>query len=789
VKARALDRKLFRDLLRLRGQAVAIGAVVAAGVAVFVQMRSTFESLELTRESYYEANRFADVFASLKRAPSRVEGDVRRIPGVAQAETRVVFDVTLDVPGQVRPALGRLISIPADGRPTICGMVLREGRYVEPGHDDEVLASETFARANHLRPGDGVAAVINGRRRLLRIVGLALSPEYVYSIRPGEIVSDDALFGVFWMERKALATAFDMQGGFNDVVLRLMHGASARGVVSRLDRILEPYGGLGAQTRALQPSNFYLQGELDGLVGLGRAMPVIFLGVAAFLLNVVLTRIVSVERESIATLKALGYGTPRIAAHYAEWGLIVAALGSLVGVAAGAWLGEAMTRLYTSFFHFPVLRYRLSPALAVEGVGVSLVAAALGGLGAVRRVAALPPAEGLRPEPPAFHQESLVEAAGVKRFLSPTARMVVRSLSRQPGRAALSILGIAFGGAILVVGAFSIDAMQEMMSVEFGLAQRWDVMVAFVEPRSASALDEVRRLPAVVDAEPFRAVPVRLTFGPHSRYTTLLGLPRQPRLNRLIGGSHQVMRVAPGGVVLSAKLGQMLGVHAGDRLTLQALEGRRPVAQEPVVDLVDEYLGTNAYMEAETLHRLMHEGDTLSGAYLQATSREMPALYERLKNTPAVGGVSLKSAALGSFRKTLAESIGMTRTVAVFFAAVIAFGVVYNSARIALSERGRELATLRVIGFTRSEVAGILVSELAILTAAAIPLGLLLGYGLAAATVHAYDTELYRFPLVVAPHTYALSALTLIAASGLSAVSVRRRVRRLDLLAVLKTRE
>jgi putative ABC transport system permease protein len=789
VRVRAIDRKLFRDLVRLRGQALAIGAVVAAGVAAFVQMGSTFQSLELTRGAYYESSRFGDVFASLKRAPRSLEEEIRRIPGVAQAETRVVFDVTLDVPGQPRPALGRLISVPAERRPAICDVVVQEGRYVEPGRDDEVLASETFARANHLAPGDGVAAVINGRRRELRIVGLALSPEYVYAIRPGEMVSDDALFGVFWMERTALSTAFDMRGGFNDVVVRLMHGVSERGVVTRLDRLLEPWGGLGAQTRALQPSNFYLQGELDGLEGLGRAMPLIFLGVAAFLLNVVLTRVVGLERESIATLKALGYRDRRIAIHYVEWGLAIAVAGSVVGIAVGAWLGEAMTRMYTAFFHFPILRYRLSPAVAVQGLLVSLVAAVLGGAGAVRRVLALPPAEGLRPEPPTAFRESRLEGAGLKRLLSPAARMVVRSLARHPGRAALSAVGIAFGGAILVVGAFSIDAMREMMAVQFGLAQRWDVMMSFVEPRSASALDEARRLPGVVRAEPFRAVPARLTFGARSRHVSLAGLSPRDRLNRVVDSSHRVLRIPPGGVVLSAKLGQVLDARVGDLVAVEVLEGKRPVAEEPVVGLVDEYMGTNAYMDVDALHRLMREGDTLSGAYLQADARRLPALYARLKSTPAVGGVTLKSAALGSFESTLAESIGMTRTIAIVFAAVIAFGVVYNSARIALSERSRELATLRVIGFTRNEVAGILLAELGLVTAAAIPLGLAIGYALSAATVHAYDTELYRFPLVISPGTYALSALTLVAAATLSGIGVRRRVRRLDLLAVLKTRE
>ena len=221
-----LDRKLVRDLWSAKGQVAAIALVVAAGIALFVSLFSTFDSLDLSLRTYYDRYRFADVFLSLTRAPLSLQAEIEAIPGVAQVETRVVMDVTIDVAGLAEPATGRLISIPAGRPPALCDVFLRAGRTIEAGHPDEVLVSESFAKAHGLRPGDAVAAIINGRRRELRIVGLALSPEYIYQIRPGELMPDEKRFGVFWMERRALAAAFQMEGGFNNVVLKLMHDAS-----------------------------------------------------------------------------------------------------------------------------------------------------------------------------------------------------------------------------------------------------------------------------------------------------------------------------------------------------------------------------------------------------------------------------------------------------------------------------------------------------------------------------------------------------------------------------------
>ncbi len=786
---RALGRKLFRDLRHLRGQALAIALVIAAGVAVLVLMESMLVSLDLTRRTYYERYRFADVFASAKRAPLSLAGEIAAIPGVSQIETRVVADVLLDVPGLAEPAVGRLISVPEHRRAILCDLFLRAGGYPEPGRRDEVLLSESFAEIHGLQPGSTLPAILHGRRRDLRVAGLALSPEYVYNVRPGELMPDDTRFAVLWMERSALEAAFDMKGAFNDVVLRLARGAREEEAIARLDALLEPYGGRGAIPRALQTSHWYLENELDQLRGTGRVVPVVFLAVAAFLLNVVLSRIIALERGQIGSLKALGYSNGAVATHYLGLALLIAAAGAAIGIALGAWLGVGMTRVYADFYHFPILEYRLAGRVALEGLLVALVAAGLGALGAVRAAARLPPAEALRPEPPARYRESLLERAGVKRWLSQPGRMIVRNLSRRPARAALSVLGIALGSAMMVLGTFTLDAVELMMNVQFHLAQRYDALVTFLEPTSARALHEAARLPGVTAVEAFRAVPVRLHAGHRSRQASIMGLPARPRLNRVLDADARPVTLPPQGLMLSRALGEILGLSPGDRVEVEVLEGARPRRCVAVADLVDEFMGTNAYMELGALRRLMREGETLSGTFLAVERAAEPELYRRLKATPRVAGVLLKRAALESFEQTLAENIALVRMINLAFAAVIAFGVVYNAARISLSERSRELATLRVIGFRRAEISYILLGELALLTLVAVPAGLALGYLMAVGTIHAYQTELFRIPLVVAPRTHALAATTTLVAAVLSGAVVRRRLDRLDLVAVLKERE
>ncbi|MCX7593515.1 MAG: ABC transporter permease [Fischerella sp.] len=787
---KALDQKLLRDLWHMRGQTIAIALVVACGIASFVSMLSAYESLKLSQANYYEQYRFAQVFAQLKRAPESLKPQIESIPGVAQVQTRVVADVSLDIPGRSEPATGRLISIPERQMPMLNDLFIRRGRYIQPDRDDEVLIGENFAKAHRLDLGDTIGAVINGRWQKLRIVGIALSPEYVYAIQgTGDIFPDNLRFGVFWMGRDALGTAFDMDGAFNDVTLTLMRGAIEADVIFRLDQLLERYGGFGAYGRKDQLSNRFLSEEISQLQGTATIVPSIFLGIAAFLLHVLLSRLIATQRDQIAVLKAFGYNNLSIGWHYLKFVLAIVFIGAAVGTGLGLWFGVAVTHNYTRFFSFPVLRYEFGITQVMGAIFISGGAAVIGAFMSVQKAVSLPPAEAMRPEPPAHFRPTIIERVGFQDLLSPVGRIIMRNLERKPVQAFLSTLGIALAVAMLVVGRYFTDAVQHMIDVQFRNVQREDVMIVFNEPRPSRVRYEVAHLPGVLQAEPFRAVPARLRFEHRTYRIALTGLEPTGELRRLVDRKLHTVYLPPDGVVLTTKLAEILGVTPGDVLTVEVLEGARPTRSVAVVGLVDELIGVAAYMDIHALNRLMREGGTVSGAYLAADSLQIDKLYALLKRTPAVTGVSVREMAIARFQQTIAGSLSIFTTILVIFACVIAFGVVYNAARIALSERSRELATLRVIGFTQAEVAVVLLGEQAVLTLAAIPLGFAIGFGFCALMSVAYNSELYRFPLIVTRATFAFAFVVVAIAAIVSGLIVRRQLTKLDLIAVLKTTE
>ena len=697
--------------------------------------------------------------------------------------------MTFDVPGLAEPATGRVVSIPEGRRPILNDLYLRRGRWPEPGRRNEVMVSEALAAANALDGGSTIGAVINGRWTRLTVVGVALSPEYVYEIGAGGLFPDNRRFGVLWMSRDALASAFDMVGAFNDLSLTLTPEAVEADVVGRVDRLLGRYGGLGAYGRGDQVSARFLNDEIAQNRVSGTVVPAIFLGTAAFLLNIVLARLVSTEREQIGVLKAFGYADRAVAWHYLKLALVALLMGAVAGIALGLWFAAQTNARYAEFYRFPTFVFRLDWTAVGLALLVTLAAAVIGAAGAVRRVVALPPATAMLPEPPARCRAGVLERVGLDRLLAVPGRIIVRNLERRPAKAALSALGIAFAVAILVVGRFFVDAMRYMADVQFRHVQRENLSVAFNSPRPPAVQRELERLPGVLQAEGYRSVAVRLVAGHRSRRTVLLGLDRAGELRRLVGRNLRSMALPPEGVVLTAKLGEILRVVPGDTITIEVLEGARPVRRVAVGGFVDELLGLSAYMDRHPLNRLLREGATLSGAFLRIDPLAAPALYERLKRLPGVAGVSSRDAALASFEATLAKSIGIMTAILIGFAGALAVAMVYNAARIALSERARELASLRVLGFTRREVSLMLLGEQGVLTLTGIAGGLGLGYGFCGVLAGLYQWELFRIPLIVTAQTYAFAIVMILSAAAASVFLIRRRLDRLDLVAVLKTRE
>lgn len=786
---RALNRKLLRELWQWRGQMISIALVVAAGITTVLTMRGSYESLVDAQQAYYRQTRFADVWAPLKRAPDTLRERIQAIPGVAAVDTRVTLFATLDLPGLAVPAQAQIVSLPELHRPLLNDIVIREGRYLAPGAANEVLISSKFAAARKLKPGDSLRAVINGRARDLDIVGIAISPEYLYAVPPGSLYPQDDRFGVLWMSRKVLGPAYQMDGAFNEAVLTLSPAANARAVLARVDTLLDPYGGLGATLRKDQASHAIVQSELDSNKVMGTAIPLVFLGVAAFLLNLVLKRLIALQRTEIAVLKAFGYRDREVGVHYLWFAMAAVLAGAALGAAAGALLGDAYVTMYGAYFDFPSLHYLFSVPLLAVTLIVSVLAAGGGALLAVRSAMRLPPAEAMRPEPPARFEPGWFERSGLARRMPSAVRMVVRNLQRRPLQALLSSLGVAFSVAILVIGLFMFDGVQFMMDLQFQVIQREDLSVAFDEPRAASVRHDFANLAGVTRVEAYRSAPARLRFGHLQKETVIQGLQPEGRLRRIVGADGRIHALPAEGLVMSAILAEKLHVGVGDRVDVQILGGLRRSAQVPVAGVVDDLLGVSAYMCRDALQQLVGGPDTVSGAYLSVNHDALGALERRLKTVPAVVGVASPDTMLESFRKQMADSLFVAVGFLLAFACVIAVAVVYNGARISLSERGRELASLRVMGFRRSEAALLLLGEQALITLLAIPIGWLLGYGLSYLVSIAMQSDTYRIPFIVETRTYVLSAGIVVAATMASGALVRRRIDELALIAVLKTRE
>jgi putative ABC transport system permease protein len=784
-----LNKKLLRDLWRIKGQAVAIGAVIAVGVLLLVMMSGLVTSLDETRRAYYERYRLADIFAPVTRAPERLIADLAAIPGVAATEGRVIGSALIDLPGQDLPLQAKAISLPDFRDPRLNDIYLTAGRRLDSDHSDEILLLKGFADAHGLRPGDTFSVTMNGARRSLRIVGLAQSPEFLYITAPGELVPDDARFGVIWMSRTALAAAYDMEGAFNEALLSIGRNTRLPAVLDATDQILEPYGGLGAYALEDQTSNRFVSEEINGLRTTSTGVPPIFLGVAAFLLYIVISRMVQAEREQIGLIKAFGYTDLETGAHYFKLILAIATGGAVAGCLLGIAAGRALIDVYLVYFKFPFLVFQLDPTAFVTGFLVSVLSASAGGLLVLRRVFALTPAAAMRPPTPPDYSRTGRIGRALQSVLDQPSRMVLRRLTRQPGRMAGATLGIAAGMALSVAMIGMLAGFDRTIDLTFNVVDHSDVTVTFNEAISDKTVFELQSLPGVIEVEPVRHVPVVLRHGLNSYLGAVNGLVTEPRLYRAVDSAMDAIHLPKGGIVLAQVLADILQVRPGETLTVEVREGRRPTLEIPVAGVAETLLGAPAFMDLAALNQALREPNRVSGAYLRIDSAKGKGIYRALKDMPAVAGVSLKEDARAALQKQMDTGAGAVRYIMAAIAGIITFGIVYNAARIAYAERTRDLASLRIIGFTRGEAAFVLLGELAVVTLAALPLGTLLGYYLSFAIAAGFSTDLYQIPAVFSPQSYGTAALAVMVAAVISGWVVKRDIDRADLVSALKTRE
>jgi putative ABC transport system permease protein len=784
-----LDIKLVRDIWHMRGQAIAVGIIVACGVAIMVMALGTLSTLSASRDAYYERYRFADVFASVRRAPESAAARLREIDGVQTVETRIVRLVILRIKDVEEPANAQIVSLPDEGESVLNRIVLFHGRYPEARSPDEIVISNAFAEANDLKTGDAIEAVMNGRLQSLTVVGIGDSPEFIYALGPGTLLPDDRLFGIFWMRRRALEAAFDLDGAFNSVSLTVAPGTDTEAVIDQADDILAPFGGTGAFDRSDQLSNAFVDSEMNQLKTMAQIIPAVFLIVSAILIHSILNRLIQTERQQIGLIKAFGYSRTEITWHYLKFAIAITTGGVLAGYALGFVLQNLITHLYAETFRIPDLTWRVDGFALVAGSVAALGSAIAGSMSAALGAAKLSPAEAMQPAPPVNYHQGWLRYILQMRWLDEPTRLILRHIFRFPARTAANLFGIAAAVTLLIGTLFSFDAIDDMMDQMFFRTNAHDAAVTFFEARNEVAVSELSRLPGVMTAEGVRDVPARLVSGYRSERVSITGLPEDANLRRVLSSDGRFLDIPLSGIVLSSQLASMLDVTTGDTVTAHVLDATRPVVDLPVTAIIDEYVGTPAFMDLSAMNALLDQPPTVSGAYLKLDPQQQDEFEDSVIERPGIAGVSLRAAAIDSFEETLQETIYIMMGIYAVIGGAIAAGVVYNAARISLTERGRELASLRVLGFTNNEVGYILLGELAIVALIGIPIGCVGGVALAHLIATAMATELYRIPVTVNPSTLGIAALIVLVSSTIAALFVVRRVRSLDLIAVLKTRE
>jgi putative ABC transport system permease protein len=289
--------------------------------------------------------------------------------------------------------------------------------------------------------------------------------------------------------------------------------------------------------------------------------------------------------------------------------------------------------------------------------------------------------------------------------------------------------------------------------------------------------------------EPFRALPVRLTHQTREYRTSVLALEPESRLRAIVDMAGSVHRVPPRGILLARPLADTLRITGASVVRLEVLEGERRVVMVPVAGIVDDLMGMSAYISLESLTGLTGGDVTLSGGWMRVDPRRAAQTFAALKHLPAVAGVSSRTAALEGFERTIAESFRISLVTTLGFACIIAFGIVYSTGRITLSERARELASLRVLGFTKRETSMMLVGEQGLLTLFSLPLAAGVAFFLAWLIAVRFESTLFRLPVVISPMSQVLGAAAIVLSAAASALLTIRRLGRMDLVSVLKTRE
>lgn len=785
-----LIRKLLRQIWHNKGQFLAAAAVIMVGVMVYLSMSTSYNNLRRSQEDFYRTNQFADYYFQVVRAPRSVVDQVEKVAGIKKVTGRIQLDVPILKENEER-ASARLVSYSLPITGNLNSLSLTRGRMFsqtrQPGI--EVLLDPKYAQANHLESGGKVNIVAGQRKVQMTVIGTAISPEFIYAIKDSAtLLPDPEAFGIFMVNEAQVQSALGMPGQINQILIQFTPGARQEEAVEQIKKILAPYGNLASYPRKDQTSHAMLEAELDGLRSITTVLPLMFMLIAAGVQFVILRRMIRAQRTQIGLFKALGYSDRQVMLHYTSYGILVGLAGAAAGTLGGLLLAGVMSNTYAQYFNLPGGMASYNLPVVLKGFLMSIVTGLVAGLSASRQAAAIHPAAAMRPEPPRLSGRSLWEYwPRFWRALSPAWKMSFRSVGRNRARLLVTMLGVMFAVGLMVIAFFTNDSVDYMLHKYFQEERGYDLLVRFNTPQKAGELHSISRLQGVQRVEPVLELPVRLHWQGQAEEELLTGYPSDLTLRQITGTEGNPIQLPAEGVILNERTARRLGAKVGDVIEVETLLPQGPPRRYnlKIMGLTRNLIGGGSYVDLHQANRIIREANLVSGAMLKTVPDQTLAVEKEINQFIGVASVQSRQKELDNFNKNL-ESLAYSVSIMIFFALLLGFAIVYSSSVISLVERQRELASLRVIGFSVKEVSGLLFKEGILQTVPGLILGLPFGRLLAQAYIQSVSTDLYSLPVIVYPLTYVYSAILggimVYAAFKLTA----RGLGKLDLVEVLK---
>lgn len=785
--------KLLRDLWARKGTLFALIMILATGVACYTGMAAVYQDLDNARAEYYHKYNLADFTLDLKRAPITATYKLENLPNVLRLRKRIKINAVATLPKKADPIPCVVMSLPVPKRNVINNVRMIRGMWFSNPHANEILVNQQFMQARHLQIGDRIKVRFPDEERNLLIVGIVTSPEYTFVLAPNTLAPDPGGFAIIYAPFKYLQQYSKLNGSFNQLLGMVKNNSdiAVENTMSLLADKLDAYGVLLQTPQREQISAKILHDELVNVKKSTSFLPTIFLLVAALILNIILGRLVAQQRSAIGILKAIGYNNFAILRHYLGFGLIIGLLGGIIGIIFGYGLQYLLLEQYKTYFLIPNMHAYFYADIIIIGILVSILSALAGSLFSAYQATKLEPAESMHPPTPEIGTHILIEQ--IKIFwqkLSFQNKMIMRAIFRNRLRSFITITAAIAATALVFTALEFLDSMYKMGNFSFDEVQHQDYNLALRDPLGIDIIRPNAIIPGVKQIEGQLVVPAKLQSGPYKKNTEVTGLPQNNVLYTPVDKQARKISVSKSGLVINKTLANMLHVKTGDTIIMRPLLGNRTTTRVTIIKIITTYLGLAVYADQTWLSRL------LGNSYL--TNHILFKLHKNAdvnkfiaainKFAPIINLISTK-VSKQLFFESLYKFMLFAAFIMIGFAGIIAMGAILNTAMISLNERERDVASLRVLGFTSIQVAKIFFGESILLNCLGIFLGLFGGVYLAYYASVVFSTEVYRMPLVIRPIRLVETVLIMFTFVLISQIIIYYIIKKLNWFDVLNVKE